>query len=310
MSTTKIQTKCTTGGAARGADVGAQQLMSIPLETMGLVEGVDYWYEDGTDTPFIIDTGDGGAIVTVATLNWTAPQDEVYLAFYYCESSQVTVALDGEYAVYHYLDTHDPIGEINLTTHNARESTGVVENQWHTMPWVQAIGGISAGPNSISIRAQVWNGIGDLKIRRARMFVIRESAITSWQQKRIATDFNPVADGDGDVFASMPDFTQTRTPPALEQTIVLAMMTSETADANSTVPTYAIRDDTDGVNYAEDFGEIVLTTSNVTYSLAMAIKESAKQTTWKALIREANNTGNACNFTDGEVLIFGLKNKS
>ncbi len=287
--------------AVRSADVGAQQLLSIPMETMGLVEGVDYWYrEESDDTPYLVTSGDEE---TVATLNFTVSNaSDQFVAFFYCETAMNSA---GQYSVKYYRDAPSA----NLTSTNSREA--ISSDLFHTTPWVHKFGGMDAGANSISVRCRRGTGTSDVLVRRSRMCIINVAALAGAQEQRTPTDFDPRAgeDGAGDVFATMPGFNQIYTPSGLEQTIVLAMMTSETTDVTppAAVCTYRLRDTTDDVNYAEDFGEAIVGAGNVTFSLGMAVKETSKSTMWRVQIREANDTDNACNFTHGGVMVFGLK---
>ncbi len=305
-------------------DIGAQQIISIPLGTMGLVEGVDYWYqEESDDTPFDIVWGDSGTdIKTAATLNWTAPENEAYLAFWYAEGAIQQTAGLGAYAVYFYE------GENNITSHNMRSSGGIADFVYHSHAWAQAIS-ISAGPASVSVRPRIWNQSGGTTahFRRSRMLVIRASSILQgWgvggQQEAAFPHFDPVTHGSGNAFATIPGYTQTYTPSVKEQVIVMAMMASESYDitpAKPAVPTYVLRDDTEGVDYATDFGEMINKVGNDCMTIAFAVKETSEPTTWKIKIRDANDNGVAFKDTPtkagsenihGLVLIFGLANKT
>ena len=122
----KIQAHRTGGG--RSIDVGSQQLLTIPLETMGLVEGVDYWqgeFHEGTGPgdPFKWDTGLDwlGAdaltsMVEIARLNWTVPETEIYFMFYSWEAAMTNPVADATYAVYPMATGVDRIRSCGITS--------------------------------------------------------------------------------------------------------------------------------------------------------------------------------------------------
>lgn len=134
----KIQAHRTGGG--RSIDVGSQQLLTIPLETMGLVEGVDYWqgeFHEGTGPtdPFKWDTGLNwlGAdaltsMVEIARLDFTAPETEIYFLFFSWESAMTNPVVDAAYAVYPMGTSTDRIRSCSITSSGTTATVTLVDH--------------------------------------------------------------------------------------------------------------------------------------------------------------------------------------
>ncbi len=89
-------------GASFPVTMGAAAMTSIPLTELGLVENVDYWFTNGSDTPEqAIGSGDKDHI----TFSPTLPETGDYLVFGYCEGHDGDISGNG--AIRYQLDGSD-----------------------------------------------------------------------------------------------------------------------------------------------------------------------------------------------------------
>ncbi|KKN12444.1 hypothetical protein LCGC14_1016370, partial [marine sediment metagenome] len=262
--------------SSSSADVGAQQLISVPLGQMGLASGTDFWYDNGIEGDTNIPTTLGD-MTTVTSMPVNVTEAGPYLLMMSHDTKMPIVAADGRWAAYLY------VNETNVSNHMAKEaSPGVAEYQ--NAPWAQVVN-LAAGLNTIEIRAGKWTGIGALNMRRGRVCAIKGSSFDQMQGTRSFTD----ADSNTDTFTEITALSQTYTPNQREQVLVIGVTNSFSDDLTGTkaVATYKIRDDTDGVDYATDFGTPVGLLSSSIHAFSFALKENTIDTTdWKMFIRE------------------------
>jgi hypothetical protein len=71
--------------------------------------------------------------------------------------------------------------------------------------------------------------------------------------------------------------------------------------------TYAIRNVTDGVNFAEDMGRPLIASNDGHWTFGMAVRDNNdSESSWQTLCREPNATGSEVLFRRGYVVIIGL----
>jgi hypothetical protein len=306
VSEVKLLARRTTN--ERSTDVGAQQIISLPLGAWGLVEDTDYSLVQSEATTEITDAN----LTVVDTLNFTVPETGEYLVLWYAEGAMQENAGLGEYAVYGYVNEADPF--LKRNAHNSRESAGPTgADEFHTWMWSE-MRTIQAGANSYTVRAQRWNGISTLSVRRPRLLVISLAAFEGTRQRwSSGTDVATTSNS----FVEYTPFSWTHNSAQSEQVLVIMNCTTDLkttehpSGSNDNVATYKIRDDTNGVDYATDYGERARDwVSNVQQTTAFALKEGAVgDTNWKIYIREANNTGGWVTGTYGSIAITGLTPK-
>jgi hypothetical protein len=161
--TDEVKIQAHGGSVGRSADVGAQQVLSIPLETMGLVEGVDYWYQEeyeGVDDDFNWDSGDIApesltSTVEISRLDWTAPDTEVYFVFWSCEAAMQLAGgapYDGNYAIYQIYDNLGPKSVSSITESGGTATVTTVEDHgFSTNNWVAIEGADQSEYNAVPL---------------------------------------------------------------------------------------------------------------------------------------------------------------
>lgn len=283
-------------GSARSGDVGAQQLISVPLGQMGLASGTDFWYDNGIESDTSITTT-FPTQTTVTSMPVNVSDAGSYLVMMSHDTKQPIVAGNGSWAARLY------VNEINVSSHMDKEgSSGVAEYQ--NAPWAQVVT-LVAGLNTIELRASRWAGVGTLNMRRGRLCVIKGSSFDQMQGTRSFTDVG----SNTDTFSEITALSQTYTPNQREQVLVFGSVSSESDDITGTkaVATYKIRDDTDGIDYATDFGTPVGHLSNSVHAFSFALKENTiVPTDWKMFIREANSSSNTGTMNHGAMAIWSL----
>jgi hypothetical protein len=420
----EIKARANANSGTRSINVGAQQLLSIPLESMGLVEGVDYWYqEEHEDTPVEwkkgttdIEPYDPATIETrhreISRLEWTAPETEPYLTFFSFESDMSEFGGSQNYSIqlitgppwksissitesggtatvtttaahgfgdapnynsgnsYVTLDGADQLDyngrykyvTVTDTTHftyqvsgsPATPATGTIaarkesisqdsqnnlanlegrstfnNYQYNGYCWF-AVHGVTAGTTYTAITGAVWQGLGNVAVRRCRILSVKISSLTrgwgvgaQWKGTHSVTGeghWGADLDGDNENFAEIvprgvapsAPLTQTYTPAAKEQTLVFGEFVTQSS-TDITPPrsnmTYALRNDTAGINFAEDMGLPIAQTINTSWTFGMGvIDDNESPSTWQALCREPNATANEVQFRRGYLLIIGLMN--
>ncbi len=302
VDTLRLQAKAT-GGSPRQAAVGSQQVISVPLETLGLVENTDYWFDNGSESSFNIPASSGTNIVTVNSFDITVPVTGPYLLLGNAEARMIADSPGaGQYAVYSYAN------ESNISSNMVRDGqVGGPGALWHTNPWAQVIN-LNAGANNISIRARRWNGTFGMDLRRATLCLINGSSFDNMTGAVTFTD----TDTSSSTFTEITQISQTHAPTEPGQVLVFGSSNSRSFDVTGpeAIPTFKIRDDTDGVDYAEDFGEgMTRITGGITtiHSQGFAIKDDAlNPTDWKMFVRDANATGNQVRSSKSSLVVWSL----
>ena len=167
----------------RSAEVGAQQIISVPLEDLGLVEGTDYWFDNGSDSFVAIPSASGTQVVKVTEIELTAPVTGPYLLLGHCEAKISNYPANVSYRVYYY------VNESNISNHVAREGD-VSGTTSHTMPWAQVVN-LTAGTNKVSVRVGRWNTTNAFSYKRARIALINGDAFNSLTGTRSFVDYQP-----------------------------------------------------------------------------------------------------------------------
>ncbi len=296
-SSVKLHARST--GGSRSLDVGAQQLISVPLAQMGLVSGTDFWYDNGIEGDTNIPTtlnGTPSGMTTVTSMPVNVTEAGRYLVMMSHDTKMQTVAAVGRWAAYLF------VNETNVSNHMAKEATGVAEYQ--NAPWAQTVN-LVAGLNTIEIRAGKWTGTGPLNMRRGRLCAIKGSSFDQLQGTRSFTD----VDNNTDTFTEITALSQTYTPNQREQVLVIGVTNSISDDLTGTkaVATYKLRDDTDGIDYAIDWGTPAGDLNNSVPAFGFALKENTIETTdWKMLIREPNLSTNTGSMNHGAMVVWSL----
>jgi hypothetical protein len=220
----------------------------------------------------------------------------------------------------------------STNNHISLMSGGVGAFHYQSYCWVSA-STVAAGTAWAAITGKAWQGLGDVSVRRCRICVIKASSLTKgWgvggqqvaahsKTNETPKAWNPYESyGNGASFAAIeavqgaPTMSQTYTPPGpgLEQTLVFgSLITSEPLDVSAPNSTcsYALRNATAGVYFAEDMSRPMPTTNTVSWTFGMAVIDDNDATTlWETHCREANNTGSRVLFRRGYVVIIGLDN--
>ena len=303
VSVVELFGKATSGSSS--IDVGAQQIISIPLETMGLVEDTDYWFDNGIDSTVAI-TGSIAWPQPITTISGVLPVAGDYLVFSMAEIEQQLFSGDGAFAQTLYINGS------NITNHTFMQST--INGDFFSMTRASLVT-LSAGLNVFECTVNLWKGTNDPNARRARLCIINAAVFDQMQDIRTFAD----TDNPTDSFVEVSSISQTYIPNQPEQVIVIADVVSQSADvANPTpaIPTYKIVDETDNVDYAADFGVPLLDdisggTSDSVPSLAFAVKENTfNPTDWKVYLRDPNDDGSIVKFTQGSMIIWGLSTTS
>jgi hypothetical protein len=149
---------------SRSIDVGAQQLLSIPLETMGLVEGVDYFRGEffegtGPGDPFQWEFGEDWqgnlnqktAVIEIARVDFTASETEVYLFFYSFESSLVIPVNDGTYALYPVATSTDRIRSCSITSSGTVATVTLVNHGYQNNFQTKIVGANQSEYNGVFV---------------------------------------------------------------------------------------------------------------------------------------------------------------
>ena len=292
-SAVELQARATS--SSRSGDVGAQQLISVPLEQMALVSGTDFWYDNGIESDTAITTTlPTETVVTSMPVNVT--EAGPYLVMMSHDTKQQLVASFGRWAARLY------VNESNVSSHMDKQGTNVAAYQ--NAPWAQVVN-LNAGLNTIELRAGKWTGAGTVNMRRARLCVINGSSFDQMQGTRSFADVS----NNTDTFNEITALSQTYTPNQREQVLVFGCANSQSDDITGTkaVATYKIRDDTDGIDYATDFGTPVGLLSSSIHAFSFALKENTIDTTdWKMFIREANSSSNTGTMNHGAMAIWSL----
>ncbi len=291
-STVTVQGKLGTGSC--DMDISSQQLISIPLEAMALTSGTDYWFHNGVDTDFSIsdppDTSSDSIIISSVDLN--VPVESEYLIFGYGEVEEVTTRNH----TIEFFDNGSRISGNRVRTSSSGFYRHFAYSQLITL---------TAGAHTITAEGFVFANFTS-NTRRCRICVLR------------ADSFNQIIDADGSqaanvdgIFTEMPTLTQEYTPNLAEQVLVIGYANSRTTDATAprAIPTYKIRDNTTGTDYATDFGGPIqtVTPGSVVPTMGFAIKDGASALTeWQMYIREANSAGNSASFLTGNLVIWSL----
>ena len=142
--------------SSSSADVGAQQLISVPLGQMGLASGTDFWYDNGIEGDTNIPTTLGD-MTTVTSMPVNVTEAGPYLLMMSHDTKMALAAAVGRWAAYLF------VNESNISNHMAKEATSVAEYQ--NAPWAQVVN-LATGLNTIEIRAGKWTGIGALNMSR------------------------------------------------------------------------------------------------------------------------------------------------
>jgi hypothetical protein len=298
-----VLAKVLVGGS--GVNVGSQQVISLPLEGWGLVENTDYWNHQDESVFTILSPVAQGPQVTTDTLNFTAPVTGQYLCLWSCEAN-----LPEEFGNSYSIDAY--FNGARSTQGDTREgitagpSTEPDVGEYHTFMWSD-IRTFTAGANNVEIRGQIKNSwLADMLIRRRRMIVIDLSAFEGTPQTASVTDPNTVTTS---TFTEMPDYSLTHTSASDEQVLVLLSLNTQDFTVPSVIGTFKIRDDTEGVDYATDFGErqIEPHTEQIN-TIGFGLKEAtAGDTDWKAYIRCITYNGSQVRANSGTICILGLK---
>ena len=296
--TSEVKLLALSNTGARSVDVGAQQLISLPLEGWGFVEDTHYFFQQSQGESVTEFSEPSTTLVTIDTFNVSVPTTGLYLVLWYAEGAQVTAAALGEWVIYAAKDAS------LRSQHQARESTTLAD-EFHTFAFSE-IRTLDAGANDLSIKARRWNGVGAVKVKRSRIAVISMDAFKGTTQQ-IASFTDTLTTSNSFIENTVMARTHNSAPRS-EQVLVIVNQTSEGQTSNSNVATYKIRDDTAGVDYATDSGERMRDfSSNVTSTMLFALKENAKgNTDWKVFLRNANNTGTDVKFTFGNIAVLGL----
>ncbi len=297
------------GSSSRSADVGAQQIISLPLGGWNLVEDTHYSLVQSEDTTEVT----SGSAVVIETLNFTVPTTGRYLVLWYAEAAMSENAALGSYALYAYVNDGDSFP--NRSSHMSRDSPGqFTDNDFHTWMWSE-IRTISAGANSYTIKALRWNGNTTVFIRKPRIIVISlDNVFEGTPQSGTSGTDTPTTSNS---FVENTVGARTHNSATSEQVLVIANQTvdyktaAHPTSSNENVATYKIRDNTDGVDYGTDSGERGKDwVTNVIPTTVFALKEGAVgDTDWKLYVREANGFGGWITVTTTSIVVTGLTPK-
>lgn len=307
--TSEVKINAKVIGGARNVDVGAQQIISLPLEGWGLVEDTHYSFFQSEDTFQITSP----TAVIVDSMAFTVPTTGKYLVLWYAESAMAQNAGLGEYAIYGFVNEGDSFN--NRSSHIAREAPGTGSaSDFHTW-FFSEIRTIQAGANSYSVRSLRWQGNTIVSVRKPRMIVISLDAFQGTPKS--GESFADVATTSNS-FVEIPALSRTfESGSRSEQVLFIANCTGgqntieHPGGSDANVATYKIRDATAGVDYATDSGErLIDISSNRTRATTFGLKENASgSTVWQVFLREANNTGGWVTYTHGNSAVMGLTPK-
>jgi hypothetical protein len=302
-----------TNSSPTSVDVGAQQIISLPLGGWNLVLDTHYSLVQSEDTTEVDVTS---VDVVIESLNFTVPTTGKYLVLWYAEAAMSEFPPgDGAYSIYGFVnDPGDSFPRRNSS--NQRDAPGFgAQDDFHSWMWSE-IRTISAGANTYTVKGRRSNGSLSVFVRRPRIIVISLDNVFEGTPQAGTTGTDTATQSNSFVENSVVD--KTHNSASSEQVLVIANQTVDyrtpahpSGGSNNNVATYKIRDNTDGVDYGTDSGERGKDwATNVIPTTVFALKEGALgDTDWKVYIREANNNGGWVTVSFTSVAVMGLTPK-
>jgi hypothetical protein len=217
--------------ASRVIQYGALDLVSLPLDAMGVSSGTDYWYINGSDTG---NTDPTSSWVTAASLDFTAPDDGEYLILFTTE-----VGGDVEGRARFRVDSDVLMTQAEVGDTISFPAPGAV------------IRTLSAGAHTVDMQHQANNFAGgSVTTTRSRIFVVRTASFD--QIHGVRSDASQSYTGFP--FTKLNAYDLTYTPRQREQLFVIGVG-GYSAVNDVTSAGYKLVNVTDGEEYCIDAGQ-------------------------------------------------------
>ncbi|KKN13865.1 hypothetical protein LCGC14_1002010 [marine sediment metagenome] len=270
---------------------GALGVVSVPLDRNNLVEDTDYWFDNGSDTEVLIDTGDNG-IVTRTTFNFTVPSDGDYLILLSLEARgtrevRVNFRLDG------------------ITMVKLQE---IGNNEPSPFP-AAVLRNLTAGPHTL-LHQQGHDNTANASsaYNRMRFFVVSAAAFENIQS---IEDSDPVVTA-ASTFTHLSAFEQTFVPLTQQQVLVLGIGGYNTVNTstNVTAASYKLVNSTDAADYSLDSGmQIYNQGSGASHHATLMFRLLDDVATAKTLqmhFRNSSGDAQSVEHNEGSLIVWGL----